>query len=168
MRSWKAGLLVIGAALTTCGCTEDADLTSTSNVWPDAECRRLGLDFQVDPQASMDAALSIFRDRVLPHARDSGRRFPGYHAWLMDVRDAVRRHELIDGGDASDGAQAELQTFIPPIPPEMRDTMTRAALREQTQFREMARNITKRMRCQSDERRGVASEHLRSTYDLPH
>jgi hypothetical protein len=163
----KIALPFIGVFLTITGCTESGQVAHASDGWPDAECRRLGLDYQLDPHISIDAALKVFHNQVLPQAKASGHNFPAYYNWMVAVTEAVRRHELTDGGEASDLAQGELAPFIPQISPEIRDLETRAALREQTQFREMAKNITKRMHCQTDDRRSAAIDHLWSTYALP-
>src|SRR5687768_8934094 len=107
MRSSKTAMLAIAAASAIWGCTDDGDVSSAGDRWPDAECRRLGEDFQVDPKGSIDAALRVFRNQVLPRARESGQSFPAYRDWLNEVTDAVRRHEVSDSGEAGNLAQAE-------------------------------------------------------------
>lgn len=153
-------VLMLGA------CMRDRPVKTAGERWPDAECRRLGEDDQLDPVALTDAALRIFRNQVMPRARETGRTFPGYAAWMSEVTSAVRRHEVTDAGEASDRAQEEFEGLMPPIPA-THDLEKRAAMREQTRFREMARNITRRMHCQEDARRATAVAHLQSEYVLP-
>ena len=147
-------------------CEHDRRVASAGGNWPGAECRRLGEALQLDPVESTNAALRIFRHQVVPRARETGRTFPGYAAWLSQVTEAVRQHVVTDGGDASDRAQGEFEELMPPILA-THDLQMRAAMGEQTRFREMARNITKRMRCQDDGRRAAAVAHLESEYALP-
>lgn len=148
------------------GCAGDAEVHPSGQRWPDTECHRLGEDFQVDPVLSVDAALRVFRNQILPDARDTGRSFPGYNQWLDEVAEAIRRHEVTDAPTASAAAQPEFDLWVSRVDVPRRDAMTRAAIREQTNFAQMARNLTKRMRCQADERRVAAIDHLRSTYFL--
>ena len=160
----RALVPMLAIALMLGACMRDRPVTAASERWPDAECRRLGEDDQLDPVALTSAALLVFRNQVIPRARETGRTFPAYAAWMSEVTNAVRRHEVTDAGEASDRAQDEFEGLIPPIPA-THDLENRAAMREQTRFREMARNITKRMRCQMDARRATAVANIRSRAD---
>lgn len=97
----------------------------------------------------------------------SERRFPRYNQWLAQVSESVRRHEVEDGGVISDRAQVELTPLMQALPLEAKDIEKLAAMREQTQFRMIARNITHGMRCQADEQRAAAADFLHANFALP-
>lgn len=134
--------------------------------WPDAECRRQDEAFPQDPVRTTDSALKTFRNLILPQARASQRSFPGYNHWMTEVGNAIRRHEVTDAGEASAAAQLEFKTWVSQFDVPMANTEQRAAIQEQTQFRLIAKRLTKQMRCQTDERRAAAIDHFSSAYAL--
>jgi hypothetical protein len=139
------------------GCGGDAPVQSAS--WPDSECRRLGLDSQHDPVALLTPATEVLRTTVIPAAKASGGSFPAFNAWIEEVTSAVGKHQVSDGGEASDSAQSEITAYLPPRPV-THDVFKLQWFEEQTNLRKAAANITRRMRCQTDDRRSAGSDYL--------
>jgi hypothetical protein len=150
------------------GCTRHGDIAAAPAAWPDAECHRLGLDFAIEPRIAVDGRLKILRTQMLPAARAGGRTFPGYDEWIGTLTDALRHHAITDGGDASRRAQDEFADYVPPMPTGSHDMYLLAAMREQTRFNLMAKIITEKMRCQTDQVRSDAADYITSDFALAH
>lgn len=154
--SWPLAASLASLGLLT-GCGGDAPVQSAS--WPGSECRRLGLEAQHDPVALLTPATEVLRNNVIPAAKASGSSFPAFNAWIGEVTSAVGKHQVSDGGEASDSAQSEMAAHLPPRPV-THDVFKLQWFEEQTNLRKAATNITRRMRCQSDDRRSAGADYL--------
>ncbi|UUL83967.1 hypothetical protein [Sphingomonas qomolangmaensis] len=168
-----AVFLLTVPALVGC-CLTGRPVVSENQGWPDAGCRRLGDDYKVDPVRTIDSGLKMFRENMLPQARNTGRRFPGYSTWMTEVGEAIRRHEETEATDASSAAQAEFDQWTPKFnrppfsldQPQIQDMEKVAAIKAQTEFRLMAKSLTGRLRCQTDDTREAAANHFYANYKI--